>query len=257
MNRSGRSLPAGPAITPQASSGWSARTWATILSYSEREMVSMIDELTRVLVHGLDEGFLDGAEPGVHLERAPLRVVRLEPAPLLLELLGHAEPDAEREPDVVQRLEPGQGLVLSQLDAAALLGQGVQHLLGGLVLGVAQRGLGVLAELPGRLRVVAVAVRQQPGQHRVLRRRVRPRPVHHRLQRGQLGVLARFGALGAWTIGRSLRLDQGHDLADQAAQQGRLGRGEPGARAAAADRPEWFHKGWLLVLLHGGPQAVA
>src|SRR6266567_4272642 len=210
MNRSGRSLPAGPAITPQASSGWSARTWATILSYSEREMVSMIDELTRVLVHGLNEGFLDGAEPGVHLERAPLRVVRLEPAPLLLELLGHAEPDAEREPDVVQRLEPGQGLVLSQLDAAA-----------------------------------------------VLRRRVRPRPVHHRLQRGQLGVLARFGALGAWTIGRSLRLDQGHDLADQAAQQGRLGRGEPGARAAAADRPEWFHKGWLLVLLHRGPQAIA
>src|SRR5690349_8562583 len=75
----------------------------------------------RALMKSLDEGFLDGAEPGVDLERAPLRVVRLEPAPLLLELLGHAEPDAEREPDVVQRLEPRQGLILGQLDAAALL----------------------------------------------------------------------------------------------------------------------------------------
>src|SRR6266545_2620577 len=100
MNRSGRSLPAGPAITPQASSGWSARAWATILSYRAREMVSTMNEhtrgdrggrrLPRGLVHRLDEGLLDGAEPGVHLERAPLRVVRLQLPPLLLELLGHA-----------------------------------------------------------------------------------------------------------------------------------------------------------------------
>src|SRR5690242_9785486 len=193
MNRSGRSLPAGPAMTPQASSGWSARAWATILSYSERGIVSMFSELTGLLLHRLDEGLLHRTEPGVHLERAPLRVVRLQPPPLLLELLGHAEPDAEREPDVVQRLEPGQGLVPGQLDASARLGQRVQHLLAGLELGAAQRGLGVPAELPGGLRVVAVAVRQQPGQHRVLRRLVRPRPVHHRLQRGQFGVIVRPG----------------------------------------------------------------
>src|SRR5690349_22989664 len=210
MNRSGRSLPAGPAITPQASSGWSARAWATILSYSEREMVSTINELTGLLLHRLDEGLLHRTEPGVHLERAPLRVVRLQTSPLLLELLGHAEPDAEREPDIVQSLEPGQRLVLGQLDAAARLGQRVQHLLGGLVLGAAQRGLGVPAEFPGRLRVVTVAVRQQPGQYRVLRRLVRPRPVHHRFQRGQFGVLAGIGAL-AWAF-EVVRLDQGHDL---------------------------------------------
>src|SRR5580704_12173139 len=149
MNRSGRSLPAGPASTPQASSGWSARAWATILSYRARGIVSMINELKGLSAERLDQGFLDGAEPGVHLERAPLRVVRLQPSPLLLELLGDAEPDAEREPDVIQRLEPRQGLVLGQLDTAALLGQGVQHFLGALVLGAAQRGLGVLAELPG------------------------------------------------------------------------------------------------------------
>src|ERR1700760_662686 len=41
MNRSGRSLPAGPAMTPQASSGWSARAWATILSWSSRRIDSM------------------------------------------------------------------------------------------------------------------------------------------------------------------------------------------------------------------------
>src|SRR6266542_3118212 len=46
IKRSGRSLPAGPAITPQASSGWSARAWATILSYSARGIVRMIHELT-------------------------------------------------------------------------------------------------------------------------------------------------------------------------------------------------------------------
>src|SRR5207344_3450377 len=122
MNRSGRSLPAGPAITPQASSGWSARAWATILSHRARGMVSTMNEHTRGsggggslgLVHRLDEGLLDGTEPGVHLERAPLRVVRLQLPPLLLELLGHAEPDAEREPDVVQRLEPARGLVPGQ-----------------------------------------------------------------------------------------------------------------------------------------------
>src|SRR2546423_12831071 len=107
MNRSGRSLPAGPAMTPQASSGWSARAWATILSYSEREMVSTINEHMRgsrgpgiggvrgdrgggdqgdrggrspprVLLHRLDEGLLHRTKPGVHLERAPLRVVRLQ-----------------------------------------------------------------------------------------------------------------------------------------------------------------------------------
>src|SRR5689334_588704 len=259
MNRSGRSLPAGPAMTPQASSGWSARAWATILSYRARGIVSMFNELTGgtggsgfrppedsraltgLLLHRLDEGLLHRTQPGVHLERAPLRVVRLQLSPLLLELLGHAEPDAEREPDVVQRLEPGQGLVLGQLDATARLGQRVQHFLGGLVLGAAQRGLGVPAEFPGRLRVVTVAVRQQPGQYRVLRRLVRPRSVHHRLQRSQFGVLA--GAL-AWAF-QVVRLNQGHDLADQAAQQGRFGRGERDPRAAAADRPERFHMSWL------------
>src|SRR4029079_10300071 len=235
MNRSGRSLPAGPAMTPQASSGWSVRAWATILSYRARGIVSMFNELTGLLLHRLDEGLLHRTQPGVHLERAPLRVVRLQLSPLLLELLGHAEPDAEREPDVVQRLEPGQGLVLGQLDAAARLRQRVQHLLGGLVLGAAQRGLGVPAEFSGRVRVVAVAVRQQPGQYRVLRRLVRPwrvnhplppgqfvRPggLHHRLKRGQFGVLvwtwAGAGArAGAFEV---VRLDQGHDLADQAAQ---------------------------------------
>src|SRR4051794_24601702 len=40
MNRSGRSLPAGPATTPHASSGWSRRACATIASTISRVMVS-------------------------------------------------------------------------------------------------------------------------------------------------------------------------------------------------------------------------
>src|ERR1035438_2236764 len=153
MNRTGRSLPAGPASTPQASSGWSWRAWATIASCSSRGMVSMITEVT-VSGQGLHQRLLDRAEPGVHLVRGPLRVIRLQPAPLLLELLGDAQPDPEGEPDVVQRLQPRQGLILGELDAAAGLGQRVQHLLADLVLGAAQRGFGVLAELAGRLRIV-------------------------------------------------------------------------------------------------------
>src|SRR6266566_4964069 len=78
-----------------------------------------------------------------------------------------------------------------------------------------------------------------------------PRAADHRLQGGQLGVFARSGVVVV------LGLDQRHDLADEAAQQRRLGGGEPGPRTAAADRPERFHVGWLLVLLHRGPQAVA
>src|SRR5687768_8016187 len=40
MCRVGRSLPAGPATTPQASSGWSRRAWATISSRIALSMVS-------------------------------------------------------------------------------------------------------------------------------------------------------------------------------------------------------------------------
>ena len=39
-NRSGRSLPTGPATTPHASSGWSRRAWATIASYVDRSSCS-------------------------------------------------------------------------------------------------------------------------------------------------------------------------------------------------------------------------
>src|ERR1019366_6639680 len=44
--RSGRSLPAGPAMTPHASSGWSARACATILARSPAEMISMPASVT-------------------------------------------------------------------------------------------------------------------------------------------------------------------------------------------------------------------
>src|SRR5271165_7303842 len=125
MNRSGWSLPAGPASTPQASSGWSARAWATIWSYSARGIVSTRTSLRphpasqrsaseggwgggwgpggeRGLVERLDQRLLHRAEPGIHLERGPLRIIRLQPRPLVLEVLGDAQPDPEREPDVVQ-----------------------------------------------------------------------------------------------------------------------------------------------------------
>src|SRR5690606_21944327 len=45
MNRVGRSDPAGPATIPQASSGWSARACAMILSTMARSIVSMFGRL--------------------------------------------------------------------------------------------------------------------------------------------------------------------------------------------------------------------
>src|ERR1700760_306644 len=112
MNRSGRSLPAGPAMTPHASSGWSARACATILSWSSRR----IDSMYSSLAEGLNQALLDVTEPGVDLERGGPGVERVELAPLVLELLGHAEPDPQRQAHVVQRPEPGLGLVAGQLD---------------------------------------------------------------------------------------------------------------------------------------------
>src|SRR6201996_7341360 len=169
MKRSGRSLPAGPAMTPQASSGWSARAGATILSWSSRLRESMRSSLMgpkppgalgglrprgqRCLAEGLNEAFLDVAEPGVDLERGGPRVERVELAPLVLELLGHPEPDAEGDADVVQGPQPGLGLLAGQLHRAAVGRQRIQHGLRDLLLGRPQRLLGVTAELTRRIRV--------------------------------------------------------------------------------------------------------
>src|SRR5918994_5260518 len=47
MKRSGRPVPSGPATTPHASSGWSARAWATIWSNRAWVMVSMLVRIDR------------------------------------------------------------------------------------------------------------------------------------------------------------------------------------------------------------------
>src|SRR6201996_8359683 len=183
MNRSGRSLPAGPAMTPHASSGWSARACATILSWSSRRM----DNMRLTLAEGLNEGLLDVAEPGVDLERGGPGVDRVELAPLVLELLGHPQPHAEREPDVVEGPQPGLGLLPGEPDRAAVGGERVQHGARGLLLGRTQRLLVVAAELTGRVRVVAVGVGQQPGQRRVQRGPGPRAEAQHRVQLGRTG----------------------------------------------------------------------
>src|SRR5580700_5857749 len=116
MKRSGRSWPAGPAITPQASSGWSARACATILSRSAGWSVSMDPSVPSgpgprpgrragwiCLPEGPDEGLLQEREPVVdpHVRGAGIgRVEVLHPG---LEVLGDRQPDPEGQPDVVER----------------------------------------------------------------------------------------------------------------------------------------------------------
>src|SRR5579875_435843 len=189
MKRSGWSLPAGPAMTPQAASGWSARACATILSWSALLRESMRSSLAE----GLNQALLDVAEPGVDLERGGPRVERVELAPLVLELLGHPEPDAEGDADVVQGPQPGLGLLAGQLHRAAVGRQRVQHGLRDLLLGRPQRLLGVAAELTRRVRVVAVGVGQQAGQRRVERRPGPRAEAHHRVQLGRRGNVVDAG----------------------------------------------------------------
>src|ERR1019366_2255703 len=82
--------------------------------------------------------------------------------------------------------------------------------------------------------------------------------VQHRLELGQVirrGHLAggAVGVFGVFALVAWLGFDQRHDLADQVTQQRCFGCGEPGAGAAAADRPERFHEpestlsGWALA----------
>src|SRR5690606_12972667 len=97
MNRSG--TPLRPAITPHASSGWSFRACAMILSASSFEMVSML----RKLPEGPDQAVLQVGQPVVGDVRRVARVVLRHLLQLLVDLLGHLQAGAEGEPDVVER----------------------------------------------------------------------------------------------------------------------------------------------------------
>src|SRR3954453_4744242 len=72
MNRSGRSVPAGPATTPHASSGWSRRACATIASWMSWLILSTAARLT------ISGGWCDrrrlvgaGEDRGRRLDRRP------------------------------------------------------------------------------------------------------------------------------------------------------------------------------------------
>ena len=149
--------------------------------------------------------------------------------------------DAEGEPDVVQGLSQACGLVAGQLDPAARVGQRVQHLLGGLLLAAAQRLTrctgGTPRPPPGRRgsrRAAAGPAPGRPAAWRVAQWSVPSagRPASASRASRRRGRPSRPGRTGC-ARPRSVGGDQLDDLADQAAQQGRLGGGEPGARAAA------------------------
>ena len=193
---------------------------------SAREIVSMIGEITcRARGPGTPGPRRASRRPRT---RRP-GVLRVERGELLLEVLGHLEPDAEHQPHVVQRPQPVPGLVAGEPDLAALRRQRLQQRLGEVLLGLAQGRLGVLAELARRLRVIAVGVGQQPGEHRVDRQ----------LRAGSSGSLNMLlqlvedivdadSAAPAAAAGRRV-VQQLHDRDDQGAQQRRLARGQPDA----------------------------
>src|SRR5580658_767523 len=124
MNRSGRSVPAGPAITPHASSGWSARACDTILSRSAGWSVSMCQ---RVLPERAYQRLLQVGEPVVDPQVGRPGIGRVEILAALRGVLGDLQPHPEGQPDVVQRTQPDLRVLLGQLYPAAVLGQRVQH----------------------------------------------------------------------------------------------------------------------------------
>src|SRR5690606_4987003 len=148
-------------------------------------------------------------------------------------LVVHVERRTQGEPHVVQRGHPRVGLLVGELDVAALRRQGVEQFRGHAQLGVQhlrlvqrpQGGRRVDVLLRGVIRVELVEVGQQPGQHRVVRALGRPR-----LDAGQLGELV---------LRRLLRASPEHvvDLTDQAAQHRGLLLFESREYAAALAAP--------------------
>src|SRR3954470_548697 len=107
--RSGRSVPAGPAMTPQASSGWSRRACATTASYRSWRSSNTQGRLRRgsAAEHGGDQRLLQLAEPVVEQVDGDPRVVRGQLVELLAPVLGDVEAGAEQQPHVVDGLHPG------------------------------------------------------------------------------------------------------------------------------------------------------
>src|SRR5690606_5719849 len=141
MNRSGRSEPAGPAMMPHASSGWSARAWAMILSTRSREILS----ISWTLPKRSHQAVLEVGQPVIGDERRIPLVVLGHALDLLVDLLGDVQARAEREPYVVERAQPRLGLLGVEPDLPGY--GGAQHHLGVGALAVAQARLRVPPEL--------------------------------------------------------------------------------------------------------------
>ena len=239
MNRSGRSLPAGPAMTPQASSGWSARAWATISSYRARGMVSMQRQSTGRRCSVTAPRRRDSSAPPASglLDRRAADPPRSSRSYRSSSSTDPEPPRSIAEPRSVERRAgpsvsawrsgrgPGHRVQLD--DGRSTSRQRVQHLRGRrwCPLAPAQRRLGVPAELRGRLGVVAVAVGKQP-RPAPGRRACRPA---RRARRSALSG----SALGRWQPGALDRAARPADVASPPSSWASA-RGElddaPGAR---------------------------
>src|SRR3954470_8562333 len=110
MNRSGRSEPSGPAMTPHASSGWSRRAWATISATRSARITNTPTAYVARALHptpagrltprggsahlhpALDEPVLNEREPVVDADVRGARVVGRQ---LFGHVLTHVEGGAE------------------------------------------------------------------------------------------------------------------------------------------------------------------
>src|SRR3984957_7344137 len=110
INRSGRSLPAGPAMTPQASSGWSARACASICARRAALIVSML----RRLAERFDQAVLQVGQPLIDPDVRRPRITGRPALGQTLLFIGDPQPDAQRQPDVIQRLQPLLALGLAE-----------------------------------------------------------------------------------------------------------------------------------------------
>src|SRR6478609_419696 len=149
--RVGVSDPAGPAMMPHASSGWSALAWATMASTMSAGMrntplrLSRFREAERHRAWPLpdperfgpavlgsiqqcgDQRILHCGEPAVGGVHGGFRALRILRPGREFVVLGDLQPHAQRQPDVVECRDPGAGIVLVEPDLAAAARQRVEQ----------------------------------------------------------------------------------------------------------------------------------
>src|ERR1044071_7182162 len=121
MNRSGRSLCAGTATTPPASSGWSRRACPTTSSPVACAITNMASRLVALSGQGIEQVGQQAAAPPVEREQADTRIILVEVVQGLIICAVHdPKPRSHHEPPMVKRPQPRMSAIVVERGVALL-----------------------------------------------------------------------------------------------------------------------------------------